>query len=510
MQRLPGLLLTALLLITGLCVYRDYGVSWDEREQREIGRVNLEYIRSGNAALIDAAKDRDHGAAFEILLKSIEEAAGARERRQYIPLRHLCSFLFWVAGVLCGYLLALRLYGRQWLALAAILMLVLMPRIFAHAFFNSKDVPFLSAMLMALYAISGALDKQKVGLAIIAGMLCGFATGIRTMGGLLVAMTLVVYFIAMLDGTMPRKKALSHAALFALAAMAMLYACWPALWRHPISGLAESFHNLSRFTRFKSDVLFEGKYYAPGTLPLYYAPKWLAISTPLIWLALGVVGIAVFCYDSLRLRKAFLLSLRGKMLGICLGLVALPMLAVVAFHSILYDDWRHLYFIYPPLVMLGLHTAERIARLRRGKPAIITAISAQAACTAAFMISAHPAQQVYFNALVPRGPEYRRHAYEGDYWGLSYRQGLQWLLTHDVRDTIPVVDILGPVDEAADVLPKALRRRIRLTGEGEQGAYYLTTYRWHPDDYPYPKVWGLVVGGSTVMQVYKVDTAGRR
>jgi len=499
------------LIILGLFIYKDYGVGWDEPAQRNIGVVNLQLIRSGDRSILDGFGDKDHGAAFELTLLWIEEVINPATFGDMIAIRHLCSYLFYIAGILCGYLLALRLFRKQWIALSGMAMLVLQPRIFAHAFFNSKDVPFLAAMLIALYAVSGAFERRRIYMFVLAGIACGLATGIRTMGLLLMLLAGIMLLrdIIIARGE-ARKMVLWQTLAFTFSALATLYICWPTLWFDPLQSLADIIVRLSRYTANSSYLLFNGTVYSNSNLPWYYIPEWFCISTPVGWLILGAAGIFLCCR---RLFKRPFVSLddpKTRMLLICATCFALPVIAVIAMRSVLYDDWRHLYFIYPPFVMIALYAVEKIAAQKWGKMAVGAICGVQTIATTAFMISAHPLQQVYFSPLVSHRPEYLRKHFDYDYWGVSYRQGLEYILAHDQRDTIILVNYSNtPLRENANALPESERRRIGWTdNQQEPGAYFLTTYRSRVDDYSWPKVWGKQVGRSTTVQIYRIDSTG--
>jgi hypothetical protein len=425
-----------------------------------------------------------------------------------ITIRHACGYLFFLLGAWCGYLLALRMFRKQWIALLGMAMLLLQPRIFAHAFFNSKDVPFLVALLIALYAISYAFERRRVFAFILAGAACGYATGIRTIGLLPLMLTgiLMLRDLYLAKGR-SRKQIFGHVLAFGLSALLALYISWPALWHDPLHSMAYTILRLSRYTAWPGSLLLNGQAYPAAELPWYYAPEWFAISTPVVWLMFGVAAIALGCR---RLLKKPLIGpdgLKARMLLICAGCFALPLIAVIALHSVLYDDWRHLYFIYPPFVMLALYAAEKLAATARGGMIVAIAAGVQIVATMAFMVSAHPLQQVYFNSLVPHSPEYLRLHFDCDYWGVSYGEGLRYILENDPRDTIPIVNSDSPLEDNGWALPAADQRRLRWTKELQHGAYFLATFRYHPQDYPWPKVWGLRIGNSTVQQIYRVDTA---
>jgi len=111
---------------------------------------------------------------------------------------------------------------------------------------------------------------------------------------------------------------------------------------------------------------------------------------------------------------------------------------------------------------------------------------------------------VYFNELVSHEHEYLRMHYDLEYWGCAYKQGLQYILEHDPS---AVINISGaghdPAVNAMRALPDSVQKRVRITDEA-QADYFITNFRMHPADYPYPVVLTEIkVQNSTIMRVYK-------
>jgi hypothetical protein len=499
------LLIILITFVVACTIYRDYGVTWDEVSQRTIGLPNLEVIRTLDANIIDTYGDWDHGASFELALVGIERLAGAVGLHEIIPLRHICTFAFFLIGAFCGYLLMLRMYKRQWIAILGLFMLLLHPRIFAHAFFNSKDVPFLAAFLIALYAICIALLGGRTYQYVLAGAACGFAAGIRVLGGLLVALVMILLIAQLIHDKDGRKLHRQRLLLFLGFSLLTLYATWPSLWYHPIDNLRGALRNMSQFSRFDTNVLFRGEMIYCSKLPWYYVPYWIGISTPVLWLMIGISGIGPSLYRLSRRPATILLDPFRQMLAICVAACLLPLISVAVLHSIVYDDWRHLYFTYPPFVVVGLYSIAQLEKIRWARVSVIGACFAQVGFVVAFLVKAHPFQQVYFNALVPHKPEYLRQHFDMEYWGASYKQGFAYLLAHDHRESIPVVQIHTPLRDNVLALPPEERLRIRWAPESEKGAYLMSNFRVHPGEYPYRKVWGIQREGSTIMQIYRIE-----
>jgi hypothetical protein len=96
------------------------------------------------------------------------------------------------------------------------------------------------------------------------------------------------------------------------------------------------------------------------------------------------------------------------------------------------------------------------------------------------MVQAHPQEQLYFSFLPSSEVA---HLFERDYWGLSYRQGLEWIAAHDPA---PVLNVMGqdeaPMRNNLDMLKPEVRSRFRVwPGGKEQEAgptlYFLGGYR---------------------------------
>ena len=73
-----------------------------------------------------------------------------------------------------------------------------------------------------------------------------------------------------------------------------------------------------------------------------------------------------------------------------------------------------------------------------------------------WMVINHPYQYVFFNAL-PCDIESR---YEKDYWAVSMRDGLEYILGTDSSEKITVKRSRGSLRQAVYMLPKEMRKRI--------------------------------------------------
>jgi hypothetical protein len=511
MRRLPSflfpLLMVSVVVVTGLLTYRDYGVGWDEPVQREIGLVNYAWVAHGDTALFSHV-NRDYGPAFELLLLAAEKLAGANNFRSIILVRHITIHLFFLLGAFFLFLTARRLYGSTSAGVLSFILLATSPVIYSHSFFNCKDIPFMSAFAPCFYLAVLAHERKRTVHFLLLGACVGLLTGIRVMG-LLLFVILATLFVAdfLRAPALQRKKTALHLTVYIAGFASALYACWPYLWGDPLGRFAESLVNMARF-RWENEVLFSGRFVMSTEVPWYYIPQWFAVTTPLVFLAAGLAGIFVFMVVALR-RRAELLSdplLRHNL--VFLLCFAGPVVAVIALGSVLYDGWRQLFFIYPPFVMLAVYAVAATGRAALRK-LLMGALAVSSLMPVYFLFRWHPFGHVYFNPLAGTGePEHIRKSYEMDYWGLSYRQALLYILDHDTSANIRVSSQNPPCDLNLDMLPENDRRRIKMAVITESD-YFVTNYRWHPQDYteqPFAgKEWHSIrVGNNSVNTIFRL------
>ena len=250
----------------------------------------------------------------------------------------------------------------------------------------------------------------------------------------------------------------------------------------------------------------------PSTaLPWHYAFTWISITTPLLYLALFVVGAYATC------RQILFCGVRlwqddGEFQDIVfLGLFFAPILAILCFHSVLYDGWRQLYFVYPAFLLLGtkgwvvLWSVKSTRNVCRAGLVISTTISVF--LTAMRMWKAHPLENVYFNMLAGNNVKAR---YEVDYWGVANRRALEYILEKDDSPVINVwADSMTPISYSVLMLKREDRWRVRVGNDKRVPYYVLTNYRQVKDtdsakyDRDYELFYEIKVDDELVLSVFK-------
>lgn len=470
---------TALFLLAGALALDGYGVGVDEPVQRNIAVMAFDHAIGKNDHLLRDV-DRIYGVAFELPLLFVERLLDLEDSRDVYRSRHVLQHLFFlVSGIFC-YALVYRLFNSRVVALLAMILFLIHPRLYAASFVNSKDAPFLGMFMISLFFIHWAFRRDSA----LAFLLCGTAIGllinVRIVGVLLFA---VVAGMRLLDLTrasdgVERRRVLATLGVFALFAAGTVYATWPYLWADPIDRFIESWERFARHD--DSWNIFEGGFVRASEVPLRYVPRWFALTTPPVVLALGAVGAVGILARSAAGWRGVLFNTPARFPLLLMLLAAGPVLGVWLLDSLLYDAWRHMYFLYAPFLLVAAFGMRWTLSALSGRGMAVKAgaalcVAAALGATLVSSVRIHPHQNMYFNALADRDDGLAT-AYEMDHYGQSLRMVLE-----DLLDRYPDSPLL--VSYAFSELPKnrlllPVEARSRVTS---RGANYATLLDEDPD-----------------------------
>ena len=249
----PAAIVLAVFAAVGAAVLDDYGVSYDEFKERGRGVAAVDYV-FGDSPLtrqFNQGRDLYYGVSFEAPLLLAERLLGLTDSRAVHLLRHLLTHLLFLTGGFFCWLLALRLCGDRRLALFALLLYLLHPRLYAHSFFNPKDIPFLAMFTIALWLVERAFRRDTAAAFALCGVGVGVLVDLRVMGIALFAAVpgLRALDLLLAQGGAGRRRALATAAVFVLTAAGTRYAVAPWLWSDP-SAIVDAFATLVRDDNF--------------------------------------------------------------------------------------------------------------------------------------------------------------------------------------------------------------------------------------------------------------------
>ncbi|MBK8179688.1 MAG: hypothetical protein IPK67_12540 [Planctomycetes bacterium] len=522
-----GLLALAFLL-AGVLAFDDYGLGWDDGTSRAAtGQVNWNFVTRGVSKTLLEGNEKYHGPAYELFLLALEKVLFLDDLRSIYQMRHLAMFLTFALAVAAFHDLARRLLARPWSALAASSILVLSPRIFAESFVNSKDLAFLSFSILAAWTLLRALEKPSAARLGLHALAVAWLIDIRILGVLHAAVTAAAFAVEALRGgraAWPRWIARSLLSLALCAGLVVLF--WPVLWLGPWQHFRAALQEMSQY-HWEGLVLYAGERVRSTELPWHYLPCWIFVTTPLLYTALFGVGVARQCLWALEglLRPGA--APDGGHQGLASRLARLdtrwiavaafgfaPVLSVIALGSVVYDGWRHVYCVYPFLVLFAARGLEFLTEPgllpRPVGRAILVVFAGNALVVGSQMAQSHPHQNVYFNEFAKAHWQPMGAHFELDYWGVAYRQGLEAVLALKPRpQRIRVAARNYACKMNFSILEAADRERLTYVESRAECDYYLSNFRRadaaEEDDPPEErKVHEIVVGGVPILAVYRM------
>ena len=471
----PALALAVCLLFAavGVAVLDDYGISWDGPAQRILAEQNVAYVM-GDPDALPTDHDRFYGIAFELPLLLVERILGLDDSRGIYLTRHLLTHMFFIAGGFCCGLLVWRMFNNRWVALLAMLLFLLHPRLYAHSYFNSKDIPFAVMFVIALYLTHRALRRDTAGAFVLLGVVVGLAVNVRPFALLFIPAVLAMRGLDWRfagDGAQ-RRRIMVAGGVFAASALAAIYVSQPYYWEDPLR-FFDSFGELARHPTLV-DNLFQGQIVRSDAVPADYIPVWFGITAPAATLLLGIAGMAAILCWGWRTPGRIWRKGELRFLFLILGCFALPIVVAIVLQSHIYNGWRQMYFLWGPFCLLaaaGMHCLFRPGRglklTRRVAGYGLVAAGLGSALYA--IVSLHPHQQIYFSWLADRVvPGELGQQYQMPYWLGHYQQGLEYLLERYPDGTLNVMDWPRPRRKEVQThltLPAAERERFAMVDD---------------------------------------------
>lgn len=496
-----------LICLVGLCRVDSCGIGVDEATERRTLDVNIrayaelftghdsQLAQSISEHKISEWRDRDYGQAKFYPVWPVMHALEQQGRiRAMENVYHGYMYLVFVLGLFALYSIVRRLTKSRGAGLVGVGFLLLNPRFFAESFYNNKDIMLLSLCLLVFWSGLVFIQERSWSSCVAFGLAGAVAANSRILGLAAFGLCGIVYLAVEFGQKRWTKRSFwrGFAAVASLVVFFILLtpACWDGFfsyWKYLILGTA----NFDA-ARWNGWILYRGAVYNPveNPIPWHYIPWLMAITTPLL-----VLFFAALWPVQLVLRnRADGQQWRSTQTLFGLGLAvffAAPLVYAMLARPNLYNGWRHLYFIYVPVVILAAVSVfwlwQRRERIwRKGLAALLTA---HFVFYAGYIQVNAPYEFAYFNLLAGSHPEQQ---YDADYWNIGQRavmQGLQQLNPdfrvtpmqadgmlawnwYQLKDTLP-----APLSPACEEVKWEQRSRAQYVAENTS---YWQVYQLHP------------------------------
>lgn len=472
------------LTLIGVANFRKFGISWEAPALR---------LNGGNAAIyiadlldLNIIPDyyrqfaplgmngmADHGVAYDVPLVLIERILGLSDTMMIYQFRTLINFLVFLIGTYAIYSMATRRFNSRNIGLFAASIFVLSPRIFAAGFYSPSDMIFASFFALGINYSIKFLKDNRISSAILAGLISGFATDIRLLGIVAGPIILTSYI---LHNYQLRKLKVKGLLYYSGAFIFSVYLFFPYLWANPLVRFIEVFRSLSKYNWAGKDLYF-GEHIAANNLPWHYIPVWIAITTPIFYLICFALGVFSILNRINLFRRLDFQSLQDL---IFLGLFIFPIITVIFLNSVLYDSWRHLFFVYPFFVLVAVKGWTSFFKTKKQNSKLFTLkIAVTVTCLLQvifWMALNNPKEYLYFNCLAGRANLQQK--WEMDYLGLANKDVIEYIFAHTQQQKVTVgVGSFTPFDMSLKVVPKELRDRMTVVSISSHPDYIINNFR---------------------------------
>ena len=498
-----------LFFVVGIALHRDYGVSADEAAVRKFGSDAFNYL-FGTGTIPTELDWSFFNPAIPMVLHGVERLLGLTDGADIWFVRHLITFGMFFVTVVTFYHTA-RLRFHDWkLPLLGSVMFMASPRLFAHGFYNPKDIP--AMMLFSLSALTLLLFLEKRTMMRFGAhiLVTALLISMRVFGLMMPILAMAFLWTCM----QPWKISMKWTAVYILTLALALILVWPLLWNHPIQGIINAFLNTA--SRSGGGFYF-GESFSSVGVPWHFLPVWIGITTPVMYSIFFLIGfLTLISRRPSRLGRAETDSpapgRRDEAGWIRVQLFALlwfslPVIALTILPIGIFDGWRHMLFLYPAFLLIALEGVVWIGIVTKKNWIAPALIGLQIVSTGTWMLRNHPFEYAYFS--IPS--QFIDGQFDLDYWGLSYRAGLEWIVKNDARDHINVFTAARVGKTAADTLPIADWSRLYFTTPNKAD-YILDNFRAHDYQHVFPedrKAHAVTVDGLEILAVYKgPDTKG--
>jgi len=549
-----------LMLVVGFLEFRNYGISWDENTQRNSGVVFFNHLQQKfslhllvippSVPKLDEYRDKEFGATFEIFIFALERLFGFRDYKEVFLFRHFINFIFFWFGVVVFSSIIRSRYSKNYFLIIGCLILFLHPRIFAESFYNSKDIILMVFFIFSFRIFILFNETWKFRYAFWLALISALTFNIRPVGILIPILSLFLLFPAAIRFQHKENKwnRLISLVIFFSFFLILAWITNPYLWDNP---LGKSMQIIAKFLKYDvshtaGNIFFLGNYLPTNNLPWFYLPLWIGITTPIVYTIFFIIGLIIILKKNLFIRRIEFLDSGTRMDFFILGWLGLPLCAAILFHSTLYDGWRHFYFLWPAIVLFVLNGFDGMISIKikcvteKVRKSIwffsFALILAAVISNGIYDYRWKAHQYCYFNILAPAPAT----NFELDYWGLSYKDALEYLVNKDSSDSIRIQVLnlpgylnsflLDPVDRKRLWYHNSLRENFssriesfypfpfeaKFMKAGEAARYYISNFRdtngpeellkYRSGESPYiNQEFSCKVNGYEIIGIYKLQ-----
>ncbi|HKJ27103.1 MAG TPA: hypothetical protein VJ965_05670 [Anaerolineales bacterium] len=239
--------------------------------------------------------------------------------------------------------------------------------------------------------------------------------------------------------------------MLTVAAAILGFILWPDLWDAPLQTYSEYLKNIVGFSGWNGKILFEGTFYNKDNYPNYFILKLLGLQLTIPTLVVGLIGLILFLIKVWRKEYHWILG------GLLIGWFALPIIAVVILHPVIYNNFRHFIFVLPPFfIFAGIAIDWIFSKLTKSTWRVLL-IAVLLLPSLIGIIQLHPYEYIYYNEFAG-GVNNAFRVYELDYWKTSFTESMLYI------NSIAPPNAVVSFNDGMELVPWFVRDDIILQG----------------------------------------------
>jgi len=533
-QNLVSLIFFVLLYLLGLNIFKDYGIYLDDEYQRNNAFFWYNYLKSIalnlgmsptlildslinnkiqiiNSSTIPSLQPTPLGIFCEFFI----DIFNYEDSQRIYQSRHLYNFTIFFIGLFFFKKLIYVRFKSHLYSFLGVFFLLLSPRFFAESFYNSQDIYFLTLTIINMYTGVKFLKNPSNINIFLFSLSSALAFDTRIMAVLSISIIIIFFFLKSLRSKIFFQKNIKFLLQFTLYISIFVYIFWPYLWTDPISNFLFAFSELFS-AKFDVTNFYLGKYISSTFIPWHYHIVWASVTTPLIVIFLFIIGLIY----SIRRLFTRLMKINDDLNDLWRGdnemldiyFFAMIFLSILIFinKGLGYTGWRHLYFVYPSIILISLNAFHYIHKINKIK--FIKFLTYSLIATNLFYLSLwsfkfHPFQNVYFNLLNKKD---FNNLFEMDYWGLSNKVSLEYIAQLNLPFPVKVATkSFSSLEKSILILSDYEKSKIKITHNLEEADFIITNYMkrirrdFLIDKKNYKKVFEVLVDQKPINTVYK-------
>lgn len=512
------IIIIAMAFLLGISVCDDYGINLDQHTEEFIMMSNIEeyFNKIGIKEIhhwgeISDSIEKDHGEApyyplgFYWMIKKMDS-----DNMESFPMGtahvwYVYTFVIFFIGCLALYGIVYELFHDHKISLVTFLLYYMTPRFFAEGHYNNKDIVFLSFGIMVLYFGIRYLYSRKFIWGFFFAIVAAFMTNIKILGAWFFAIPGIIYIITGIKNKELDWRKVKDGFGTIIVYLITYIIITPAFWSGRLEYIQYCLNNASSFSRWTGNVVYAGKEFIitenGGSAPAEYLPINILYTTPLILLVLCLIGnIRAFIAIVKKEKNAVVYIM------ILIAYVVPFVYALLNRNLVVYNGWRHFYFVYGGMVtFMGVGLREILIFLKTKWKKVVLCGSILIYLLS-LLIAGHPYQYSYINFLAKRPAE---KMWQLDYWCMGGISALEKLCESEQRNQELELIISSKRMEML-ILPCMFYEKwantIHYVALEEQPNYIIcTTTYYEPPQEGYHLLFTIEAYGNCLYEVYEID-----